>query len=1159
MDGPAQASPPRAAAAEASDGPQAPRQCILVLGMHRSGTSALTRVLSLMGAALPKNILGANESNEKGHWEPARLIEYHDQLLAELGSSWDDWRPLGLDGLPATRRNQFLSDIQGILATEYDDSPLIVLKEPRICRFAPLFLEALDEAGFETRVILPIRNPLEVAASLEKRTGLWSAERSRTYAILLWLRHVLDAEAATRNRPRTFVSYNDLLDDWRSTLEALTRRLAITWPKTGDEIAPSVQSFLTIDGRRNRSSVDEVLLNPDFRHWTASAFEALLSLEQDSTKKDSLATLDRIRSELNHATPVIARLYEDFKARHHALLAEHEMAAARLLAEKAEAETRASEAQRQQAAEGEAIKSQVRRLATDLDETKRMLEVERKARSAAQMELRTIALLSAKQQTGSVTSWIFPEIVRPVAVNQLEARQQYAGCVQCALTGNDPWLLFDFSDAPLAPGHYELLWKAPQGVDALANAYIYADLGHGFDEANAQLVLPRMRRGSGVVVFTLENGARRLRFDVSTCPGETSFGGFGLRRRGRFEHYARLAAGLAHYRVRTGPDAARAFRQAVDNVKCGGVAALARQVRRQADSNARSSYQTWIALYDAITEGDRRAMSESVAAWPTHPLISVVMPTYNTPEKLLCEVIDSVLDQTYPNWELCIADDASTKPHVRAVLQQYRQRDARIKLVYRGENGHISRASNSAIALATGEWIALLDHDDLLAPHALFCVADAIVRNPEARLIYSDEDKIDKAGRRFDPYFKCDWNRELFLSHNLITHLGVYQRALLDSLGGFRTEYDGAQDYDLALRFSAAIRADQIVHIPHVLYHWRVMPGSTALSGDEKPYAMVAGERALNDFLDKEGRGAKAELLGVGYRVHYAVPAAQPRVSIIIPTRNAAGLVGQCVESIRSLSTYSNYEIILVDNGSDDPQALAHFHQLAQSGAIRILRDDRPFNYSALNNNAVANSEAEVIALVNNDIVVITPNWLEEMVSIAMQPGIGCVGAKLLYPDDTVQHGGVVLGLGGLAAHAHWRFPRSSPGYVARAMLAQSFSAVTAACLVVRKDHYKSVGGLDETNLTVAYNDVDFCLKLRQIGLRNVWTPFAELYHHESATRGYETSPEKRERFAKETAFMRTKWGAELDTDPAYSPNLTFDRADFSLAFPPRVAKPWRT
>ncbi len=404
MDGQSRDTPLQATSTDPRNPPAAPRQCILVLGMHRSGTSALTRVLSLMGATLPKNILGANESNEKGHWEPARLIEYHDQFLAELGSSWDDWRPLGLDGLPGTRRNQVLSDIQRILAIEYDDSPLIVLKEPRICRFAPLFLEALDEAGFETRVILPIRNPLEVAASLEKRTGLWSAERSRTYAILLWLRHVLDAEAATRNRPRAFVSYNDLLNDWRSTLEALTRRLAITWPKTGDEIAPSVQSFLSIDDRRNRSSVDEVLLNPDFRHWTASAFEALLSLEQDSTRQDSLTCLDRIRSELDHATPIIARLYEDFKARHHSLLAEHEKSDAdrralgaalalneaevsRLLAEKAEVEARAAEAQMQQAAETHRFK-----VALDMREA----ELARHLADKEQAEIR--AAESLKQQ-----------------------------------------------------------------------------------------------------------------------------------------------------------------------------------------------------------------------------------------------------------------------------------------------------------------------------------------------------------------------------------------------------------------------------------------------------------------------------------------------------------------------------------------------------------------------------------------------------------------------------------------------------------------------------------------------------------------------------------------------------------------------------------------
>jgi len=583
-------------------------------------------------------------------------------------------------------------------------------------------------------------------------------------------------------------------------------------------------------------------------------------------------------------------------------------------------------------------------------------------------------------------------------------------------------------------------------------------------------------------------------------------------------------------------------------------------VRRGPDAGiggAKSEYERWIGLYDSITEDDKQQMRRMSKNFADRPLISVVMPTYNTPENLLREAIESVLAQTYENWELCIADDCSTDKNVREVLEEFSKKDKRIKVVYRKENGHISKASNSALEIASGEWVALLDHDDLLAPHALFCIVEAINKNPDAKLLYSDEDKVNQKGERCDPYFKCDWNYELFLSHNLITHLGVYHHDTIKKINGFCSEFDGAQDYDLALRFVSSIDSKEIIHIPHVLYHWRVMPGSTAMSADEKPYAMTAGERAVNDFLKIKNVDATADLIGFGYRVRYALPANSPLVSIIIPTRNGKDLVKTCIDSIETRTVYKNYEIILVDNGSDEQDAIEYFNELDKKKHIRVIRDDRPFNYSALVNNAVEYAKGSVLVLLNNDIEVISLDWLEELTGLALQPGVGAVGAKLLYPDDSLQHGGVILGLGGLAAHAHWKFPRSSPGYVGRAALRSNFTAVSAACLAVKKEHYTAVDGLDEKSLAVAYNDVDFCLKLYEKGLRNIWTPFAEMYHYESATRGYEDTPEKKKRFQKEKDFMLLKWDDIIRNDPAYSPNLTLDRSDFSLAFPPRVEKPW--
>jgi glycosyltransferase involved in cell wall biosynthesis len=571
----------------------------------------------------------------------------------------------------------------------------------------------------------------------------------------------------------------------------------------------------------------------------------------------------------------------------------------------------------------------------------------------------------------------------------------------------------------------------------------------------------------------------------------------------------------------------------------------------------RNDYQSWIKLYDTLDGQAIEKIKTDISGFVKRPKISVVMPVFNAPITFLEEAIHSVQNQIYENWELCIADDASTDEAIRPLLEKFANEDPRIKLILRSENGHISAASNSALSLATGEFVALLDNDDLLSPHALYCVAKAIIENPNVALIYSDEDKVDLHGRRFDPYFKTDWNIDLLYSHNMFSHLGVYRRSLLESVHGFQLGMEGAQDLDLLLRCTERVSFDQIIHLPFILYHWRVHPLSTAMNNDAKPYAMIAGERAINEHFQRTGVKGRVELIGHGYMPHYELPPLPPLVSIIIPTRNAHKLVAQCISSIQSLSTYPLYEILLIDNGSDDPESIQEWYRLEGQG-VRVMRDEGPFNYSDLNNKAVIAARGEVIVLLNNDTEVAEPQWLEILVSHALRPGIGAVGAKLLYPDQTIQHAGVVLGLGGFAGaagHAHYKFPKSSNGYFGRLSLTSNFSAVTGACLAVRRDLYLKVGGLDKVNLRVAFNDVDFCLKLGEIGYRCVYAPNAVLYHHESATRGAEDNSEKKARFQQETAWMRSRWGDLIDNDPYYSPNLTLEHADFSLAWPPRASK----
>jgi glycosyltransferase involved in cell wall biosynthesis len=569
-----------------------------------------------------------------------------------------------------------------------------------------------------------------------------------------------------------------------------------------------------------------------------------------------------------------------------------------------------------------------------------------------------------------------------------------------------------------------------------------------------------------------------------------------------------------------------------------------------------NDYARWVRDYDMPSPATRARLAQRVASMTELPLISVVMPSYNPNPVWLREAIESVREQIYPNWELCIADDASPSEEVRAILKSYADSDPRIKVVFRPKNGHISAASNSALDLVTGSWIALMDHDDLLPAHALFWVADCIASHPGVQLIYSDEDKIDEALNRSGPYFKCDWNVDLFRSQNMFSHLGVLSTDLVRAVGGFRLGLEGSQDWDLVIRCMERIAPGQVRHIPRVLYHWRVHAESTAKSMDAKPYAVVAGERALNEHFERTQIRAKAEHIGFGYRVRYALPETPPLVSLVVTTRNAAASLRRCVDSIVQKTTYPRYEIIVADNASDDATAQACLAAVEGLPNVRVLRHAQRQRVAVLRNEAVEAATGEVIALVDDSIEVIAPDWLAEMVSLALQPGVGAVGARLMDPRRILTHAGVLLGLGvdGVAGHSHRGMPAGREGYGGRAALIQSFSAVSSACMVVRKDRYLEVGGFDASRLQEAFADVDLCLRLGEIGLRTLWTPYAELFDHKPAARARKSTDPTSEQYLSDVAYMKSRWGALLQNDPAYSPNLMLEREDFSYAWPPRLA-----
>ncbi len=555
------------------------------------------------------------------------------------------------------------------------------------------------------------------------------------------------------------------------------------------------------------------------------------------------------------------------------------------------------------------------------------------------------------------------------------------------------------------------------------------------------------------------------------------------------------------------------------------------------------SYQQWLEK-NPLSQQHILTARQQIAQWQIQPKFSIIMPVYNVEAKWLTQAIESVRNQIYSNWELCIADDASTKSHIYDILTHYSQLDSRIKVVFRTENGHISAASNSALELATGDYIALLDHDDQLAINALFENAQLINRYPEADFIYSDEDKIDSKGKRFSPYFKPDWSPEYFYSCMYTCHLGVYRTSIVREIGGFRSEYNGSQDYDLVLRFIE--KTKNIFHIPKILYHWRSIPASAASGSQAKPWAYTAGRKALESMLERSiypGHVEETPNPGI-YRVRRDI-IGNPLVSIIIPSagatvNTASGslcLLENCIRSIQQLSSYRNFEIIVVDGYDIPEETLEKILALD----VKLVRCAEPFNFSMRINRGAAKAKGEFLLLLNDDTEVITPDWLESMLELAQQKEIGAVGAKLLFPDGRLQHVGVMI-LEGNPCHAFYGFDNEQSGYFCSNIVNRNYLAVTAACLMMRQEVFQLLGGLDEA-FPLNYNDVDLCLKAHQAGYRNVVTPYAQLIHYESASRQKGLKPG-------EWKQLNHKWKdyfEKLGTDPYYNPNLSLKAPNFEL------------
>lgn len=1014
------------------------QRMIVILGMHRSGTSAITRGLQVLGVDLGSNLMGPAASiNEKGFYEDVDFNQLNVELLTALHSDWHAFSPIPAAAFEQKHLEPFKLRAADLIRAKVKNKPF-GLKDPRIARLLPFWQSVFAHTGVKASYVIAVRDPMSVAQSLRNRDGF---DKEKSY--YLWLWHVLPALLQTHGFQRVVVSYDLVISEPYVQLNRIARALNLPFDPHSAGMREYVDKFLDAELRHAEYHLDDLRSDRAASADVIKAYEMLARLARDEGEVDILEA-EELFEQLNANLEGFSQAF-DYMTRSDKRITERDGQIASLTQEVSERDRHLAERD-----------GQIASLIQEMSERDRHLA----------------------EQDGQIASLTQEVSERDERVAELLHELQ-------ALRLSTSWR----ATAPLR-------WVVHQGK-----------------RVNHVLkIVPSAVRLSGGLRPALAKAV------CIYC----NHGLAGIRR------------GLIHVQTNG---------QAVPVSRSGHV--------------GRNDYQEWIKRYDTLDDAARQRIRDRIGSFPRAPRISVVMPVYDPPLRMLDEAIRSVRNQLYPEWELCITDDASKNQAVRELLARHAAEDRRIRVAYHKQNSHISAASNTSLEMATGEFVALLDHDDLLSEQALFWVAEVIHRYPDAGVIYSDEDKISESGLRYDPYFKCDWNYDLFLSQNMISHLGVYGTELIRRIGGFREGLEGSQDYDLVLRCIEQLDPSRIIHIPRVLYHWRTHSDSTARSAEAKPYAYLAAERALNDHLARKGVAAQAERHpNIGfYRIRYSMPERSPLVTLIIPTRNSLHLIRQCLISILRRTDYPNYEILVVDNGSDDPQTLAYFDTIRSDPRLRIVQDDGPFNYSTLNNRAVQMAQGELVGLINNDIDVISGEWLTEMVSIALQPGVGAVGARLLYPDGTLQHGGVVLGLGGVAGHSHRHLPKGHNGYFARAMLQQTFSAVTAACLVVRRSIFLEVGGLEEKNLPVAFGDVDFCLRVREAGYRNVWTPYAELYHHESASRGCEDTPEKRARFAGEVRYMQERWGSLLQNDPAYSPNLTLDRDDFSYAWPPRVSR----
>ncbi|MHA6491672.1 glycosyltransferase [Pseudomonas borbori] len=1013
---------------------------LVVLGMHRSGTSALTRGLQALGVELGGNLMPAFEgNNSKGFWEDLEIVAINDALLEQCGQSWHSLGDLSQCNWTALLASPYGRRAVDYLAAQIERYRLFAFKDPRMARLLPFWKLVFQRLGVTPVFLIASRNPISVALSLEKRDG-FPAEKSH----LLWIEHCLPSLLETQGYKRMVISYDRLLASPREQLQRIARLSGLEEPSEADLVEYS-ESFLDKQLRHSHFSVEDIQGNPGLLAETRLLFELLEQLAtdaQDLNDSNTSEVLNNLMLQLRRYMPLRALL----ATQEHSVLNQQRQIS--LLEQQLQ---NAVIAHANELAQQHAVQEQLTEQAQLFAQQKKHLE-----HQVARLQQDLLSAHASMAEIRSSTSWRLTQPLRS------------AGSFAKRLVG--------WSRRSLRSIARALYFRLPQRFRAPLLNWVFSRLGFLFRTS-----------------IHYENWRRQQQ--VSRAEG---------------------IQGLYGLLYETDAESPSTGRYALE--------------------------QSYASQYCYLPPRRTTSIDQALSGFARHPLISIITPVYGVAPRYLEKLIQSVEQQWYSNWELILVEDAGPNEETRRFMRGLDE--PRIKVRFLEQNGGISHASNIALSMAQGEYVAFLDHDDELTLDALYEVVK-VINEHDPDLIYSDEDKIDATGNFSDPFFKPGWSPDALMSIMYTCHLCCIRSRLVEAIGGLRLGYEGAQDYDLILRITE--QTQRVVHIPKVLYHWRILPSSIASSIDAKPYASDAVRRVKEDALQRRMLSGCVESVAHmpgQFRINYR-PVGTPLVSIIIPTRDNYSILRQCIESILERTRYENYEIILMDNQSVDEDSLAYYHSLDLLPQIQLQRYPHPFNYSAINNLASRYAAGEYLLFLNDDTQVMEGDWLERLLGFAQLEHVGAVGAKLLFPgSERIQHCGV-LNLADGPGHAFYNARNDMPLYFGRNILDWNWLAVTGACLMVARHKFESIGGFDEA-LPIAYNDVDLCLGLHRAGWHNVVCSAVALVHHESVSRGVDHEDVvKLKRLGRERRKLFHKHPGYFMRDPYYNNNLHQNSVDF--------------